>query len=152
MNFWQTLIQPDHEEFPERARVVQAANLHDVGEFQFLQLAFADWHGRDMNAPEMAAIFDSFMVRSQVPGWARRYADAILAREQAGALNEGDARYHRFDIRLPTIPPATLKLRFVAVVAFLLVTVFGSIALAHITSDCPGALFPPCIGQQTGKN
>ena len=38
--FFQTLIQPDREEHPERALIARAANLLQVGEFQLLQLAY----------------------------------------------------------------------------------------------------------------
>jgi len=70
MNFFDTLLNPDLDEFPNRTIVCNAANLLDIGEFQFLQLAFVHWHGRDMRQDETGAIFDSFMVHSEVPGWA----------------------------------------------------------------------------------
>ncbi len=40
MNFIDTLLNPDRDEFPNRTMAVNGANLLQIGEFQFLRLAF----------------------------------------------------------------------------------------------------------------
>ncbi len=34
-SLWQTLLRPDREENPDRADMVKAANILQIGEFQF---------------------------------------------------------------------------------------------------------------------
>ena len=49
-DFFQTLLKPDREdpEAKERAEVARAADILMIGEFQFLQLAYYEWHGDDL--------------------------------------------------------------------------------------------------------
>ena len=148
MNLLDVLLNPDHDEFPNRTIVVTAANLLEIGEFQFLQLAFAHWHGRDMRPDESRAIFDSFMIRSEVPGWALLYARDICKLEQDGQLIGNHPDYHRYDVI--KIPASRLSPRagFTAAVVFLVGTLGGALALANQTanqqSPCSGQ-FPPCV-------
>ena len=69
MDFFKTLIRPDHEKYPERAQVGRAANLLQVGEFQFLQLAYREWFGHDMPTAMFNRLFDSYMLGDGVPYW-----------------------------------------------------------------------------------
>ena len=148
MNLLDTLLNPDHDEFPNRTIVVNAANLLEIGEFQFLQLAFAHWHGRDMRPEEASALFDSFMVRSEVPGWALLYARDICNLDQDSKLNGNDPDYHRYDVN--KLPAGQLgpKAGFVAAVVFLVGTLGGALALANQSLSgaayCSGQ-FPPCV-------
>ncbi len=145
MNFFDTLLNPDMDEFPNRTLVVNGANLLEVGEFQFLQLAFAHWHGRDMRADEANAVFDSFMIHSEVPGWALMYARKIEQLDRDGQLDENDPHYHRFDIA-PASTAAKLSPQagFLAALVFLVGTLGGAFALASQSAECAGE-FPPCL-------
>jgi hypothetical protein len=148
MNLLDILLNPDHDEFPNRTIVVNAANLLEIGEFQFLQLAFAHWHGRDMRPDEASALFDSFMVHSEVPSWALLFARDITNLDQDSQLNGNDPDYHRYDvIKLPA-SPLSPKAGFAAAVVFLVGILGGALALANQTanqhSPCSGQ-FPPCI-------
>ncbi len=145
MNFFETLLNPDRDEFPNRTVVVNAANLLQVGEFQFLQLAFSHWHGRDMQADEASAIFDSFMIHSDVPGWALMYARKIEQLDQSDRLDENDPNYHRYDAA-PASTKGKLnpKASFLATVVFLVGTMAYALALANQTGPCSGQ-FPPCV-------
>ncbi len=144
MNFIDTLLNPDGDEFPNRTIVVNAANLLQIGEFQLLQLAFAHWHGRDMRPDEAGAVFDSFMIRSEVPGWALMYARDIERLERGSQLDGNDPAYHRYDIAFRPVRKANPKAGFLAAVAFLIGTLGGAFALASQTAECSGQ-FPPCL-------
>ena len=65
--FFQTLIRPDREESAQRAEVAKAANLLQVGEFQFLQLAYSEWHGEEMSEELINHLFMAYMLYDQVP-------------------------------------------------------------------------------------
>ena len=145
MNFIDTLLNPDRDEFPNRTMVVNASNLLQIGEFQFLQLAFAHWHGRDMRADEGDAVFDSFMIRSEVPGWALMYARKIEQLDQTGQLDDNDPNYHRYDIDPASIvTKLSPRTGFLAAVVFLAGSLGGAFALASQSAECAGE-FPPCL-------
>ncbi|MDA1099880.1 MAG: hypothetical protein O2967_12935 [Proteobacteria bacterium] len=144
MNFIDALLNPDGDEFPNRTIVVNAANLLQIGEFQFLQLAFAHWQGRDMRPDEVSAIFDSFMVRSEVPGWALMYARNIEQLDQVSQLDGNDPNYHRYDIAARPAYKASPRAGFVAALAFLVGTLGGAFALASQSAACSDQ-FPPCL-------
>ena len=97
MTLLQTLIRPDREESAQRAEVARAANLLQVGEFQFLQLAYSRWHGEEMPEEVINRMFMAYMLHDQVPYWARHHAHHILALDGQGALDEADPAYHRYD-------------------------------------------------------
>ena len=69
-----TLLRPDHEDDPELAQIAQAANILQVGEFQFLQLAYREWHAVDIPETAMDGLFKQYMLNGEVPFWARDYA------------------------------------------------------------------------------
>jgi hypothetical protein len=144
VNLFDTLMNPDKDEFPDRTIVVNAANLLQIGEFQLLQLAFAHWHGRDMRSDEANAIFESFMIRSEVPGWALMYARDITELDRKSQLVDRDPAYHRFDVRATWLSKASLQARFVTAVLFLVGTLGGAYLLASQTAACSGQ-FPPCV-------
>jgi hypothetical protein len=144
MNIFETLLHPDRDEFPDRTIVVNAANLLQIGEFQLLQLAFAHWHGRDMRTEEAHAIFESFMIRSEVPGWALMYARDIIQLEEKCQLDDHDPGYHRFDVRATWSAKTSPRAGFITAIVFLAGTLGGALALASHTAACSG-LFPPCV-------
>jgi hypothetical protein len=148
MNLLDVLLNPDWDEFPNRTIVVNAANLLEIGEFQILQLAFSHWHGRDMRDDEASAIFNSFMIRSEVPGWALLYARDIRQLDQVSELDGNDPAYHRYDVAKTPPSPMSPRMGFLASVVFLVATLGGALALANQTANqanqCSGQ-FPPCI-------
>ena len=144
MNLLDVLLNPDRDEFPNRTIVVNAANLLEIGEFQLLQLAFAHWHGRDMRAEEASAVFDSFMVRSEVPGWALLYAREILQLDQDSRLDGNDPGYHRFDVAKNYSGRMSPRASFFAATVFLAASLVGALTLASQTAECAGQ-FPPCV-------
>ncbi|MDP7547523.1 MAG: hypothetical protein QGF20_09540, partial [Alphaproteobacteria bacterium] len=115
-----------------------------IGEFQLLQLAFAHWHNRDMRPDEAGAIFDSFMIRSEVPGWALMYARNIDQLDRVGQLDGNEPEFHRYDAEFQ--PPGRLGGRagFLTAVVFLVGTLGGAFAVASQLAECTDQ-FPPCL-------
>lgn len=133
MTLLQTLIRPDREESAQRAEVARAANLLQVGEFQFLQLAYSQWHGEEMPEELIDRMFMAYMLHDQVPYWARHHAHHILALDGRGALDEGDPAYHRYDRDYGKKPPSDVW-RFAVVAALLVSIMTGFLWLSHLVA------------------
>jgi len=142
MNLLETLIRPDKEEQDDRSEVVKAANLLQVGEFQLLQLAFYDWHKRDMPESIIDRLFANYMLHSEVPFWARQYARKIIAQEASGELNDHEPYYHRYDADYHTNVPGGVR-KFTWAAGIIFVAIFGSIILADQVTRAGGSVFPP---------
>jgi hypothetical protein len=147
MNFFETLIHPDKEEaeFAEKAIILSAANLLQVGEFQLLQLAYRDWFARDLNEDAANRLFSAYMLQNQVPFWARHYARRLLEREDKGLIDENDPAYHRYDNyyeRIVSKDRAALFL-LLLVVGFIF---GGSFYVAAVADFSATSLLPPYFG------
>ncbi|MEE8334383.1 MAG: hypothetical protein V3R85_11085 [Alphaproteobacteria bacterium] len=150
MSFFKTLIRPDLEEHPERAEVARAANLLQVGEFQLLQLAYADWFGRDMPKSEADGLFASYMLRDLVPPWARHFARRVILLVETGELDDRDPAWHRYDADYRTVT-RNGKRRFVAATAVLIACIGGGIWISHLTTEHTTQLFPPYLSDKELK-
>ena len=148
MNLFQTLMHPDHEEQEngERLLVAKAANLLQVGEFQLLQLAYREWHNKELPEALVSQLFSSYMLKNDVPHWARHYARKIIATDEKGALNDNDPSYHDFDNDYHTSVPNGFRRFLVAVVA-LVAMVGGGIVLAELTVKKAAVMFPPYLDE-----
>ena len=142
MDFFETLIRPDKEPEDDRSEVVRAANWLQVGEFQLLQLAFHDWHKREMPEAVIDRLFANYMLRNEVPFWARQYARKILALEEKGELNDNNPAYHRYDADYHTHVPNGVR-KFAWAVGFLFLFLIGGIVLANHATKPGGSVFPP---------
>ena len=145
MNLFDTLMHPDRDEHPGRGLIAHAANLLQVGEFQFLQLAFLHWHDRELTEAEASRLFDSFMVANNVPGWATMYANRIIELDQQGQLDDRNPHYHQFDYDHPNHRRPNGTQRFVASVAVIAGILGGAIAFASNSADCGASQYPPCF-------
>jgi len=136
-----TLMRPDREEDPERSLVAQAANILQVGEFQVLQLAYHDWYGQDLPVALIDRLFQGYMLRGEVPHWAREFALRVIRQDEIDLIDSSDAAYHRYDHDYVTNVPngvrhftyACLVLSSVLVVGLLV----GQIAGVEATSVLP---------------
>ncbi len=151
MGLFRTLINPQHEEHPERAEVARAANLLQIGEFQLLQLAYKDWFGADLPTAEIDSVFGSYMIQNQVPVWARHYARHIIGLDAAGMLNDSDPAFHRYDPEYKTIVPYGVR-RFCGAAAVILIFLGGGIWLSHLTTAQTSQILPPYFSDETMKN
>ncbi len=140
--FLQTLIRPDREESGQRAEVAKAASLLQVGEFQFLQLAYSEWHGEEMSEELINNLFMSYMLYDQVPCWARHHAHQILALDKRGELNENDPAYHRYDKDYGKRFPGDIK-RFIVTATLMVSIMTGIVWLSHLVAGESTSFLPP---------
>ena len=142
VTFFQTLIRPDREESAQRAEVAKAANLLQVGEFQFLQLAYSEWYGEEMSEELINQLFMAYMLYDQVPFWARRHAHQILALDKQGELDENDPAYHRYDKDYGKKLPADIK-RFIVTATLMVSIMTGIVWLSHLVAGESTSFLPP---------
>lgn len=144
MNLFETLLHPDREELEmgERVIVSSAANLLQVGEFQFLQLAYREWFDKDLPEAMVANLFGSYMLRNEVPHWARHYARLILMRDEQGKLDDNDPAFHRYDHNYHTHVPRGVR-QFCTVVGFLTLLMVTGLMVASMAVEKPTSLLPP---------
>ncbi|NKB21696.1 MAG: hypothetical protein GKS01_14490 [Alphaproteobacteria bacterium] len=151
MGLLKTLLNPEHDEHPERAEIARAANLLQIGEFQLLQLAYRDWFGTDIPTDESDEIFGTYMLHNQVPIWARHYARHIHGLDAAGMLNDADTIYHRYDPEFRNVVPDGAK-RFCGAAAVIVFCLGGGIWLSHLTTAQTSQILPPYFSDETIKN
>ena len=144
MNFFSTLLHPDREELEMEDRMIvsSAANILQVGEFQLLQLSYQEWFGEDLPEAMVTQVFTAYMLRNEVPHWARHYARLILMREEQGTLAENDARYHRYDHDYHTNVPRGVQ-QFCLVAGLLTLALVSGILVANNAVVQPTSLLPP---------
>ena len=142
MKFFDVFFHPEREENSNRAELIQAANILQIGEFQILQLAHKEWFGVDIPESRVDDVFARYMVSDDTPHWARHYAREILELDDQGQLDINDPYYHRFDRDYVTFVPKGQR-QFVMAALFCGVVIFGSVALASLIATDPVSLLPP---------
>lgn len=148
LGLWETLLHPDREEMESKERlvVIEAANQLQVGEFQLLQLAYREWHGKDLPETLVARLFSDYMLRDEVPHWARHYARNIIDGCEKGVIDENAASYHRYDHDYTTFEPGGPR-RFCIAVGCLILFLGGGIILADLSAGKRASMFPPYLDQ-----
>ncbi len=136
------LWRPDLEEDPERTIVAAAANIIQVGEFQLLQLAYHHWYGEDMLPSQGDAMFQAYMLRGEVPSWARHFARNVIARSEKGQLDEKSPDYHRYDHDYVTQVPNGMR-HFCLVSMVLAGVLVSGLLIGHLTGSSPTSVLPP---------
>jgi len=148
-NLWQTLLRPDQEEQQdhERTEIVRAANLLEIGEFQLLQVAYLEWFGAEMPDGMIDIVFQQYMVKSQVPHWARHFAREVLRLDLVGELNWEDKRYHVFDHQHYSATPKPGFRKMLIAVLSIILFMGGLLVLANVSIDKSISLFPPYLDE-----
>ena len=95
--FLKTLIKPDWDDDPKRSKILYAANLLEIGEFQLIQLAYKAWYNEDLPEEKINKIFNEYMVTGIIPIWVTHYAQDILKLSKANVLNSFQDKYHVYD-------------------------------------------------------
>jgi len=95
--FIKTLVKPDWDDNPKRSKILHAANLLQIGEFQLIQLAYKVWHKKDLPEEKINKIFSEYMISGIIPIWVTCYANDILKLENVNKLNSYDNKYHVYD-------------------------------------------------------
>ena len=147
INFIKTLMRPDQEEDPERTVVARAANILQVGEFQLMQLAYHDWYGQELPAALCDQLFQAYMLRDEIPTWARHYARRIIDFEDRGLIDCNDAYYHRYDREYVTHVPQGVRQFTVASVILASILVLG-VVIGELAAGEDGSLLPPYFDQR----
>jgi hypothetical protein len=139
---FKTLWRPDHEGDPLQTVVADAANVLQVGEFQFLQLAYFDWHGEEMPESLLDVVFRRYMLAGHIPHWARNYARQVLDLSTKGAVNDNDPFFHRYDHDYSTHTPNGVR-RFITA-SLIIIALFSScLALSVLTAKEGTTILPP---------
>lgn len=146
-SFFQTLLRPDREDDPERAEVAKAANLLQIGEFQLLQLAYLAWFGEEMPEAVNDNVFRAYMLRGEVPVWARHYARRVIDLDTHDELDDRDPRYHRYDADYFKALPLGAR-RLALAVCCLVFFMVGAIAVGYVAPVEVTSLTPPFFSKQ----
>lgn len=136
------LMQPDFEAEPARARIAEAANLLEIGEYQLLQLAYRARFGRDLDERTGHRLFETFMIRSQVPDWATQYALRILDLEKRGELDARNPAWHVYDRRFVTHMPDGAR-HFAWAAMILVILLSSGLYVSVLTVDDVTSVLPP---------
>jgi hypothetical protein len=147
MNFFQTLLRPDLEDEPDKALIGRAANLLQVGEFQFLQLAYREWHGENLPDALNGPLFSQFMLYDRVPMWARHYARRIVELDRQGRLDDSDPRFHQFDNDYRTTAPHGVR-HFALAASMIAVVLVGGIVVSDLSTDRGTSILPPYFDEK----
>ena len=142
MNFFQTLLHPDHEDDPVRGDIANAANLLQIGEFQILQIAYAEWHGEDLTGHGLDQMFNAYMLNGEVPPWARHFARKIIQQAASGEVDIGDAAFHRFDSEYFRTAPLGFR-KLVVAMTFILAIVGGGLVIGGLKKSTATSVLPP---------
>ena len=95
--FVKTLIKPDWDDNPKRSKILNAANLIQIGEFQLIQLAYKNWYKEELPEDKINKIFSEYMVSGIIPVWVTYYAKDILKLSKANVLDSYNEKYHVYD-------------------------------------------------------
>ena len=142
LDLFRTLLRPDREGNPEESVVARAATVLQVGEFQFLQLAYNHWYGAEMSPAECDLLFRAYMLHGQIPTWARHYARSVLEAEARGRLNDKDPDFHRYDHNYVTHVPNGVR-HFTLATMFLAVVLVGGLLLSELAGGEATSVLPP---------
>ena len=93
----QTLVKPDWDDNPKRSKILDAANLLQIGEFQLIQLAYKVWYKEDLPEEKINKIFSQYMISGIIPIWVTYYAKDILKLDKANVLDSYNEKYHVYD-------------------------------------------------------
>ncbi len=150
MSFLRTLLQPDYEESPERALVGNAANILQIGEFQLLQLAYFEWHEQEMPEATTHRVFQAYMVKSEVPPWARSFARKVVDADAAGEIDINHEYFHRYDQNRVTNYPTGMR-KFVIACSLIIGLLGGGLILSHFAAQDGPSVLPPYFDDRDFK-
>ena len=90
--------KPDQERM-DIARIQLSAQLLQISEFRFFQLAYEQWYGRELDEKTMEYIFAGYILKNEMPHWARHLSRIVTTRYFEGNLDP-----HEFNINCPAPP------------------------------------------------
>ncbi len=150
MSLLRTLLQPDYEEYPERALIGNAANILQIGEFQLLQLAYFEWYDHDMSDTVTHTMFQAYMVDGKVPQWARQFAQKVVEKSESGTIDINHEYFHRYDQDRRTEVASGVK-QFVIASSVIVGLLGGGLVLGHLTAEKGTSVLPPYFDDRDFK-
>ena len=144
-----TLIKPDWDDNPKRSKILHAANLLHIGEFQLIQLAYKVWYGKDLPEEKINKIFSEYMISGIIPIWVTYYARDIIKMDNANVLNSYEEKYHVYDHEFGEyLPDEQKRKRRGIFYAFIIGIVFVTIhymAIQYVKDEGSAGFYPPYI-------
>jgi len=142
-----TLIKPDWDDNPKRSKILHAANLLQIGEFQLIQLAYKVWYNKDLPEDKINKIFSEYMVTGIIPIWVTFYAQDILKLDKANVLDAYNEKYHVYDHEFGEYISNRKQRRrrgifYVIIIGFVFV---ASHYMAINSVEEPAGFFPPYV-------
>ena len=148
-NLVKTLITPDWDDNPKRSKILNAANLLQIGEFQLIQLAYKVWYKKDLPEEKINKIFSEYMVSGIIPIWVTYYARDIIKMENANVLNSYAEKYHVYDHEFGEYLQDNQKRKKRGIFYALIVGIvfIGShyMAIHYVEDEESAGFFPPYI-------
>ena len=144
-----TLIKPDWDGDPKRSKILHAANLLHIGEFQLIQLAYKVWYGKDLPEEKINKIFSEYMISGIIPIWVTYYARDIIKMENANVLNSYEEKYHVYDHEFGEYLPDEQKRKkrgifYVLIIGIVFVTIHY-MAIEYVEDEGSAGFYPPYI-------
>jgi len=142
-----TLLKPDWDDSPKRSKIIQAANLIQIGEFQLIQLAYKTWYGEDLPEDKIDHIFNEYMFTGIIPIWVTYYAKDIIKLDKANVLDSYNEKYHVYDHEFgqhisDEKQRKSRGIFYTIIIGFVFV---ASHYMAIISVDEPAGFYPPYI-------
>ena len=144
-----TLINPDIDDNPKRSKILDAANLLQIGEFQLIQLAYKIWYKEDLPEEKINLIFSEYMITGIIPIWVTYYANDILKLDQANILDSYEEKYHVYDHEFGEYiyNETQRKKRGIFYVIFIGIVFVAThyMAINYVNIEEPAGFYPPYI-------
>ena len=144
-----TLVKPDWDDNPKRSKILYAANILQIGEFQLIQLAYKVWFREDLPENKINKIFEEYMIRGIMPIWVTYYAKDIIKLDNANVLNGYDEKYHVYDHEFGTyIYDNKQRRRRGVLYATIIAIVFIAshyMAINYVDDEESAGFYPPYI-------
>ena len=144
-----TLVKPDWDDNPKRSKILHAANLLQIGEFQLIQLAYKVWYKEDLPEDKINKIFSEYMITGIIPIWVTYYAKDILKLDQANVLDSYNEKYHVYDYEFGDyINDETQRRKrgiFYAVLIGFIFIASHMMAIYYVEDEGSASFYPPYI-------
>ena len=148
MKFLKAFLCSDVTNKQDRAMVTSVANLLDIGEFQFLQIAFRHWYGREMHPYEQDEFFHDVFILGKTPTFLRHLSRRIYFGDVECNFHEQPSRFNIHDLNSLRVNRLIDVRNFVKIISLLLGVLFVFLLLALYTVRYDGhctTYFPPCL-------
>ena len=148
-DFLHTLIKPDKDDNPKRSKILHAANLLQIGEFQLIQLAYKIWYEEDIPENKINKIFEEYMIRGIIPIWVTYYAKDIIKLDNANVLYDYDEKYHIYDHEFGDYIPSDKHRKrrgiFYAIIIGIVFISSHYMAINYVDIEKSASFYPPYI-------